>query len=229
MTMASRLLKSWAMPPVSWPIASIFWLCRNWRSSSFRSVMSRAIFEHPTTCPAAVENRERSSGKPGYAGRPCDASWFPLVQLFSPRPMRSRMPSSSCFRVRGQQALNGLPDDFAGFVAENLFRAVVPTSHNTVQIFADDCVLRRFHNGRHPRAHFIAAFPFRHRPQRKNGLHRFAAHTHRGHGADFNHLGIPGVRSIEPQFRGPAHSRRDAPVRRAILPRPEGNRRDCAS
>ena len=26
----SRLLKSWAMPPVSWPIASIFW---DWRSS----------------------------------------------------------------------------------------------------------------------------------------------------------------------------------------------------
>ena len=31
---ASRLLKSCAIPPVSWPTASIFWLCRNRSFSS---------------------------------------------------------------------------------------------------------------------------------------------------------------------------------------------------
>ena len=28
----SRLLKSWAMPPASWPTASIFWAWRSWSS-----------------------------------------------------------------------------------------------------------------------------------------------------------------------------------------------------
>jgi hypothetical protein len=30
------LLKSWAMPPVSWPIACIFWNWRTWLSAASR-------------------------------------------------------------------------------------------------------------------------------------------------------------------------------------------------
>ena len=37
---ARRLLKSWAMPPVSWPTTSIFWDWWSWSSSVLRSVMS---------------------------------------------------------------------------------------------------------------------------------------------------------------------------------------------
>ena len=34
------LLKSWAMPPVSWPTASIFWTWRSWASAASRSAAS---------------------------------------------------------------------------------------------------------------------------------------------------------------------------------------------
>ncbi len=40
MMMVRRLLKSWAMPPVSWPTASIFCACRNVSSASRRSFNS---------------------------------------------------------------------------------------------------------------------------------------------------------------------------------------------
>ena len=37
------LLKSWATPPVSWPIASIFCTCRIWASAACFSVRSRPM------------------------------------------------------------------------------------------------------------------------------------------------------------------------------------------
>ena len=37
------LLKSWATPPVSWPIASIFWACRSWASAARFSETSRPM------------------------------------------------------------------------------------------------------------------------------------------------------------------------------------------
>jgi hypothetical protein len=43
MMAVSMLLKSWAMPPVSCPIASIFCAWRSWLSSCTRSVMSRPM------------------------------------------------------------------------------------------------------------------------------------------------------------------------------------------
>ena len=47
MMTVSRLLKSWATPPASWPTASIFWACRNCSSSRRRSVTSDCT---PTKC-----------------------------------------------------------------------------------------------------------------------------------------------------------------------------------
>ena len=38
-----RLLKSWATPPVSLPIASIFWACRSASSATARSAMASAM------------------------------------------------------------------------------------------------------------------------------------------------------------------------------------------
>src|SRR3989442_8412772 len=47
-----RLLKSWAMPPASCPIASIFWDWRNCASRLLRSVMSVAIAQIAYTFPS---------------------------------------------------------------------------------------------------------------------------------------------------------------------------------
>ncbi len=50
--MASRLLKSCAMAPVSWPTTSIFWDCTSWASRALRSVMSVKVTTVPTTAPS---------------------------------------------------------------------------------------------------------------------------------------------------------------------------------
>ena len=42
-----RLLKSWATPPVSWPIASIFCACRRRSSAARCSVRSRVTLANP--------------------------------------------------------------------------------------------------------------------------------------------------------------------------------------
>ena len=46
----SRLLKSCATPPASRPIASIFWDCRRWSSSRFRSVTSTNVARSAVPC-----------------------------------------------------------------------------------------------------------------------------------------------------------------------------------
>ena len=55
-TTLSRLLKSWATPPVSWPIASIFWL---WRSAS--SARSRSALAAFRAASASSRSRMRAS------------------------------------------------------------------------------------------------------------------------------------------------------------------------
>ena len=59
-TTASMLLKSWAMPPVSWPTASIFWTWRSWASAASRSIASAfsAWFASHSSC---VRSRTASS------------------------------------------------------------------------------------------------------------------------------------------------------------------------
>ena len=53
----SRLLKSCAMPPVSWPIACIFWDSRNTASAWTRLVMSEMVSTKP---PSGVGVRRNS-------------------------------------------------------------------------------------------------------------------------------------------------------------------------
>ena len=50
-TTISRLLKSCAMPPVSWPTASIFWACRYLRFEQLRSVMHWQVPKIASTAP----------------------------------------------------------------------------------------------------------------------------------------------------------------------------------
>jgi hypothetical protein len=52
-TAVRRLLKSWATPPVSWPTASIFWLCRRASSAWFRSAVSASSASN-ALCSSAV-------------------------------------------------------------------------------------------------------------------------------------------------------------------------------
>ena len=53
MMMVSRLLKSWAMPPVSWPIACIFCDWRNCSSMARRSVTSSLTATKLMTSPSS--------------------------------------------------------------------------------------------------------------------------------------------------------------------------------
>ncbi len=46
----SRLLKSWATPPASWPTASSFWAWRSWPSRSRRPLSSEKNTATPVTC-----------------------------------------------------------------------------------------------------------------------------------------------------------------------------------
>ena len=53
---ASILLKSWAMPPASWPIDSIFCICRTCCSAESRSAMEacRAALASASSAPTGV-------------------------------------------------------------------------------------------------------------------------------------------------------------------------------
>ncbi len=54
MMMVSRLLKSCASPPVSWPTASIFCACTSAAWLAFCSVMSVVMTKKPTTVRPSV-------------------------------------------------------------------------------------------------------------------------------------------------------------------------------
>ncbi len=51
---ANRLLKSWAMPPVSWPNASVFWAWRSCSSACLVAVTSVPIVPTPMGLPFAL-------------------------------------------------------------------------------------------------------------------------------------------------------------------------------
>ena len=63
----SRLLKSCAMPPASWPIASIFCAWRSCSSSARRSVMSRAISEMPAVLARGVGDHRHRRPRLGFS------------------------------------------------------------------------------------------------------------------------------------------------------------------
>ena len=52
------LLKSWAMPPASSPMDSIFWAWMNRSSRSLRSEMSRTYSITPVSLPSSIEKRK---------------------------------------------------------------------------------------------------------------------------------------------------------------------------
>ena len=74
MTTASMLLKSWAMPPVSWPTASIFCTCRSCSSALRRSadLLDDPLLER------RVERLQRRFGSAALGQ-------FPLGRLEQPR------------------------------------------------------------------------------------------------------------------------------------------------
>ena len=63
MMTASRLLKSWATPPVSWPTASMRWTCRSFSSMARRSVTSRAQISTPPMAGSPSRPRAATSNQ----------------------------------------------------------------------------------------------------------------------------------------------------------------------
>src|SRR6185295_7119588 len=51
------------------------------------------------------------------------------------------------YAVRWNELVDGLADPFGGAVTEQLFGAAVPTRDVAVEVFADDGVIGRIHNG----------------------------------------------------------------------------------
>jgi len=90
MTTNSILLKSWAMPPVSWPTASIFCICRMAPSASIRRAVRRAIS-------ASSSSRERAS-----TSRASTRSWI-TVQVPNQRLMRPSASRTGCARPSTQR------------------------------------------------------------------------------------------------------------------------------
>src|SRR5688572_33183893 len=52
--------------------------------------------------------------------------------------------------VCGYQHRNRLSYDLRGRIAEDAFRALIPTSDDSLKCFADDCIVRGFDNGGEP-------------------------------------------------------------------------------
>ncbi len=61
--MVRMLLKSWAMPPVNWPTASIFWLWRNAASACRRAVVSTASETTAVTWPSGSRSGRNEKSK----------------------------------------------------------------------------------------------------------------------------------------------------------------------
>ena len=91
------LLKSWAMPPASVPIASIFCDCRSCSSRSFRSVRSVKTAIEPVLCPlASVSGADAMSMSIGVPSCRVDrtSTSFPYP-LFSVARSRERASGES--------------------------------------------------------------------------------------------------------------------------------------
>src|SRR5262249_48920365 len=70
----SRLLKSCAIPPASWPTPCIFWDCANWVSRCLRSVMSSTWGITPGGPPPPRPGRLADPRAPPRAPRPPPAA-----------------------------------------------------------------------------------------------------------------------------------------------------------
>ena len=126
MIAVSRLLKSWAMPPASRPIASIFWAWRSCASSRRRSVTSRKLQTRPTLSPPrAAAASSAQSGRRGRRG--CRSS-----RHRGPR----RAPPPSRRRPRDRPAARARPR--SPVVVAGLHHLVRDAPHPEAAVRADD-------------------------------------------------------------------------------------------
>ena len=110
----SRLLKSWAMPPASLPMASIFCAWRSWFSRLWRCVVSRAIMATPDTVPCGP--RSGDSVTVTFTGAPsaarCRLSYTTRACPAATRSIASRSMgrcSSSTTRLTGRPTSSARP------------------------------------------------------------------------------------------------------------------------
>ena len=125
-------------------------LARRRASARFRSVMSRATFDAPTTRPSASRTgetvREMSSRRPSLATRTVSK-----CSTRSPRRSRSRIVALLVQPLRRDDQGDGLADGLRGGVAEEPLGPGVPRPDDAVEGLADDRVLGRLDDGRQPR------------------------------------------------------------------------------
>ena len=130
---------------------------RIFMSVCLRWVMSRAIFEAPTTRPWASwigeMVSETSIGLPSLRLRTVSK-----CVIRSPRFSRSTISVSSASRPSGMSSDYRSADHFLRAVTQQLLGAAVPARDHPVEGLADDGIVGRFHDRRHPRGGLLRPF-----------------------------------------------------------------------
>ena len=137
----SRLLKSCAMPPVSWPIASIFCAWRSRSSLARRSVMSRVILAKPIRLPPspriALMTTLAQKRDAVLAQSPALHLVFAALGGDGKRPRRDAGRAV----VLGVEAREMLADDLCALIALDALGARVPAHDVALRIEHEDRVI----------------------------------------------------------------------------------------
>ena len=135
-----RLLKSWATPPVSCPMPSIFCACVRRSAAARRSVKSRVTLANPTISPPA--SRMALITTLAQNGGLLCASASPRLRI-SRSPLRSRAPCPGhpCCGLPRYRIGKMLPDDLFSGVTLDALRAGIPVDHVAGRIEHEDGVV----------------------------------------------------------------------------------------
>ncbi len=94
MIAVSRLLKSCAMPAVSWPTASIRCACRRLRPACFSAVTSAIAAQVRMKWPAA-SNSPREASRPSNTRPMAVTNWYSTTRV---SPALASISGHACFR-----------------------------------------------------------------------------------------------------------------------------------
>ena len=131
-------------------------------SACFRSEISRAIFEAPTTLPSASRIGETVSEMGIEAPVAALAHRFEVIDT----PTGADRFEHGVFlglSIVGNDATNRSADHLVGCVAEHPLGGIVPRQNDAVQIFADNRIVGRLDNRSQPARNVVERI--RHAPQ----------------------------------------------------------------
>ena len=137
----SRLLKSWAMPPVSLPIASIFCAIASCsRASTSFSCASRPLggvaddVGKTDQIALVVEDRGDRAGDKEQRAILANAPSLDFVLASLDRQLERTVRFASTALVRPIKYAEMLADDFVGGIADDLFRRAVPAGDASCRV-----------------------------------------------------------------------------------------------